>query len=92
MDRLLKAMGFASLILMLLGGLLFAAGWRADINRPQYCTGVKTIQVVSASTFWEIANRDFPDSDPRAVVDELTKLNGDILYGGGSIKAPKSCR
>ncbi len=92
MDRFLKAIGFAGLMLILLGGLMFAAGWRMNFEQPLECSGIKTIQVGSARTFWEIATRDYPDTDPRPVVDELARLNGDILQAGGSIKAPESCR
>ena len=79
-------------MLILLGGLMFAAGWSINLEQPKYCSvEVRNIEVGSARTYWEIAKRDYADSDPRGVVDVLTELNGDILYGGGSIKAPKSC-
>jgi len=80
-------------MLILLGGLMFAAGWRANIEQPRDCSAaIKIIQVGSARTYWEIAIREYPESDPRPVVDELARLNGKVLQSGGSVKAPKSCR
>ena len=79
-------------MLILLGGLMFVAGWRMNIEQPRYCSAeIKNMQVGSARTYWEIAIREYPESDPRPVVDELARLNGDILHAGGSVKAPKSC-
>ena len=93
MDRFLKLIGFAGLMLLMVGGLMFAAGWSINLEQPKYCSvEVRNIEVGGARTYWEIAKRDYADSDPRPVVDELSRLNGFILQAGGSIKAPKSCR
>ena len=59
---------------------------------PRDCKGKQRIAVGKARTYWEIAKRDFPSSDPRAVGDALIKMNGDILQPGGTILAPLACR
>ncbi len=59
---------------------------------PRDCKGKQRIAVGNANTYWEIAKRDFPNSDPRPVSDALIKMNGDILQPGGMIFAPLACR
>lgn len=91
-DSLLKCLGWMMLIIITIATIMIVAGWRIKLIEPNYCKGERTLSVGKALTFWEIAQREFPKSDPRAVTDELVKLNGTAILDASSIKAPESCK
>lgn len=73
--------------------IFFAGGGMAIFASPDNCTGEREIRVGNASTFWEIAEREFPHDDPRVVTDRLLSMNNgnyDSLHGA-SIRGPVEC-
>lgn len=91
-DKLIKTLGFAMLMTITVVGIMLVAGWKIKFISPQYCTGQHEITTGDAKTYWEVASREFPNSDTRYVTDQLVRMNGGTTFYGGAIKAPKSCR
>ena len=88
-DRIL---GWLALILFTIAAAGYLLGWRVSFHQLPACEGERSVEVGSAGTYWEIAEREFPDSDPRTVVDELIRLNGgDLSVGATSINVPMKC-
>lgn len=73
--------------------IFFAGGGMAIFAGPDNCTGTRDIRVGNATTFWEIAEREFPYDDPRVVTDRLVDMNNgdyDSLHRS-TIKGPVDC-
>jgi nucleoid-associated protein YgaU len=52
----------------------------------------ETVRVEAGDTVWGIAERRYPESDPRVKVDEIMRLNGrrdPVVHPGESIKVPR---
>lgn len=95
--RYLKKIGEA--LIVAFGAVLFfvmiflAGGGMAVFAGPDNCTGEQDIRVGEANTFWEIAEREFPNDDPRVVTDRLLAMNDgdyDSLLRS-TIKGPLDC-
>lgn len=88
-DRIL---GWLALILFTIAAAGYLLGWRVSFHQLPACEGERSVLVGSAGTYWEIAEREFPDSDPRTVVDELIRLNGEFLRDDDNrVVLPKQC-
>ena len=91
-EKLLQLLGFMMMIVITIITIMILAGWQIKFIEPDYCQGSRTIAVGKANSLWEIAQREFPKSDPRAVTDELVRLNGSAMLDASSVKAPISCK
>ena len=91
-DKLIKTLGYIMLAFITIVSIMLVAGWKINFVSPQYCTGQREIATGNAITYWDVATREFPDSDPRYVTDQLVEMNGGATFYSGTIKAPKSCR
>lgn len=88
-DRIL---GWLALILFTIAAAGYLLGWRVSFHHLPACEGERSVEVGSAGTYWEIAEREFPDSDPRTVVDAIMVRNGKVLSVDAiSIILPKQC-
>jgi hypothetical protein len=75
-------------------GIVFlaAGGGMAIFAGPNKCTGIRDIRVGNASTYWEIAEREFPNDDPRVVTAKMLEMNeGYSALHRSTIKAPVEC-
>ena len=89
-DRIL---GWLALIIFTIAAAGYLLGWRVSFHQLPACEGERSVEVGSAGTYWEIAEREFPDSDPRSVVDELIRLNGeDLSDDDNRVALPLTCR
>jgi hypothetical protein len=91
-EKLIRSLGFMMLMVITFIGIMLAAGWKISFVAPKYCEGQRTVEVKDAGSFWEIAKREFPSSDPRYVTDELVRLNGTAKLDASIVKAPSSCK
>ncbi len=88
-DRIL---GWLALILFTIAAAGYLLGWRVSFHQLPACEGERSVEVGSAGTYWEIAEREFPDKDIRTVVDELIRLNGEFLRDyDNRVAVPEEC-
>ncbi len=88
-DRIL---GWLALIIFTIAAAGYLLGWRVSFHHLPACEGERSVLVGSAGTYWEIAEREFPDSDPRTVVDAIVVLNGEVLSVNDTrVILPKQC-
>lgn len=84
----------AGLVFAMIAAVIFlAGGGMAVFAGPDNCTGIRDIRVGNASTYWEIAEREFPYDDPRVVTAKMLEMNNqdyDALLRS-TIKAPVDC-
>lgn len=92
--RMLHKAGMGVVLAIILIFFFIVAGGLAYIVNPtRQCEGEGDIPVGNATTYWEIAQREYPDIDPRAMSSLLLDYNGgdyDALHGS-SIKGPIAC-
>jgi len=90
-DKLLKFIGLAALIVVTLIAILVWQGWSVSIRPPLECWGSRQSFFPNTGSYWEIAQKEFPKSDPRMVSDALVRMNGGTYYGG-AIYVPQGCK
>ncbi|MSR89810.1 hypothetical protein EXS53_02675 [Patescibacteria group bacterium] len=88
-DRIL---GWLALILFTIAAVGYLVGWRVSFHHLPACEGERSVEVGSAGTYWEIAEREFPNKDIRLIVDAIVALNGgDLRVGTMRITVPLTC-
>lgn len=91
-DKLLKFIGLAALIVVTLIAILVWQGWSIEVKPPLVCWGSRQSFFPGTGSYWEIAQKEFPKSDPRMVSDALVRMNGGSTYYGGAINVPLGCK
>lgn len=73
--------------------IFLAGGGMAIFASPDTCSGEQEIRVGEATTYWEIAEREFPNDDPRVVSTKMVEMNnGDYdPQHRKTIKGPVDC-
>lgn len=93
LKRVAEWIGAGLVFAMIIAVIFLAGGGMAIFASPDNCTGERDIRVGEATTFWEIAEREFPYDDPRVVTDRLLAMNDgdyDTLLRS-TIKGPLDC-
>ena len=88
-DRIL---GWLALILFTIAAAGYLLGWRVSFHQLPACEGERSVEVGSAGTYWEIAEREFPDKDIRPIVNAIMVRNGKVLRDDDTkIILPEEC-
>ena len=72
--------------------LIISTGIIVNAGTTQTQNIYKTIRIVNGDTLWEIASEHAQNSDPRAYIYEIKKLNqleGDIIFEGQELYLPE---
>jgi hypothetical protein len=80
-------------VIIFFGIVFLAGGGMAIFARPDNCTGIRDIRVGEATTYWQIAERDYPYDDPRIVTAKMLEMNNQDYNAlhRSTIKAPVDC-